>query len=264
MNTWINHSGKPLSDPKWLYEHHEAKITEREKFAQTLATYKPKNVVDLGCGTGLWLEILDQTFDEGVKFIGLDGDEESIRLACDRAKSWNRDTKFETLNFEGGTDLPSADLYLAFNIFPYIKDLSGLLGRIKEALNPGGKLVVRQYDGFDLNFGPMETTDKLTLMNSLFAAIGQSRQFSHFSRDDIFKELNDSDFKSKKFSFEMLHKVSPYNPKFKRYLINTIDWTSLYVNEKSKGILRQWKKEYLQENAKPSYFKEAYLVAELS
>ncbi len=50
-----NSTGRPLADAKWLENHHRAKLPERTAFAKKLAKLNPKNIVDLGCATGLWL-----------------------------------------------------------------------------------------------------------------------------------------------------------------------------------------------------------------
>ncbi len=55
-----NASGRPLADINWLSNHHKAKLRERTAFAMQLAQYKPNSIVDLGCASGLWLELLDK------------------------------------------------------------------------------------------------------------------------------------------------------------------------------------------------------------
>ena len=63
-----NSTGRPLADAKWLENHHRAKLPERTAFAKKLAKLNPKNIVDLGCATGLWLELLDRNgFQHGAE-----------------------------------------------------------------------------------------------------------------------------------------------------------------------------------------------------
>jgi len=75
MKVTDNSSGKPLADANWLEIHHRAKLPERIKFAQKLATYNPKKIVDLGCASGLWLELLNQILPNDCEFIGIDSDQ---------------------------------------------------------------------------------------------------------------------------------------------------------------------------------------------
>lgn len=50
-----NSEGFPLASTDWLAIHHRAKLSERGRFADRLAALKPRRIVDLGCGPGLWL-----------------------------------------------------------------------------------------------------------------------------------------------------------------------------------------------------------------
>ena len=59
MKSQENSTGKPLADSNWLENHHIAKLPERTAFAKKLSSLKPNSIVDLGCATGLWLELLN-------------------------------------------------------------------------------------------------------------------------------------------------------------------------------------------------------------
>lgn len=95
-----NSTGRPLADAKWLENHHRAKLPERTAFAKKLAKLNPKNIVDLGCATGLWLELLNDILPSDCEFIGIDSDKESLKLATERSKLWDRKVKFLHLDLE--------------------------------------------------------------------------------------------------------------------------------------------------------------------
>ena len=69
MNSEENSSGKPLANSSWLLNHHRAKIPERTAFAKRLAKLQPKKIVDLGCATGLWLELLNEILPQDCEFM---------------------------------------------------------------------------------------------------------------------------------------------------------------------------------------------------
>ena len=94
MKTQENASGKPLADALWLENHHRAKLPERTAFAKKLADLYPKRIVDLGCASGLWLELLDKLLPSDCEFIGIDSDNDILKIAKDRSKNWNRKTSF--------------------------------------------------------------------------------------------------------------------------------------------------------------------------
>ena len=265
MTTWHNDSGKPLSSPSWLLDHHKAKYQERITFARSIMPDSPSCITDLGCGTGLWLEIFNEIAPEGCELIGLDSDKGSIELAKDRAKNWKRKTRFEVVNLSKKSNIPFSDLFLAFNIFPYLKSTDDLLSNVRNKLNPNAKLIVRQYDGAAMRFGPMDSNKRLMIDNSLHTAISNSSQFHHYDLDRVFEILSNSEFSNIDLKFEVLSKTSPYTKEFLTYYKNTIDWTKLYVNDASRKFLGLWQQDYLSESStKSSYFEEIYLVGIIS
>ena len=173
MSTWHNKSGKPLSSAAWLEAHHQAKLPERTEFAQRIAILHPKTVVDLGCGSGIWLDLINEYVDHDCELIGLDADENAIRDATDRSSSWSRKSSFQRIDIETESHkIPKADVYLAFNIFPYLKDISSFIEILKSKVKPHGCIVIRQYEGALLRFGPMNTADRLDIEISLQASVG--------------------------------------------------------------------------------------------
>ena len=265
MTTWHNNSGTPLSSASWLLDHHKAKLQERIRFARSIIPKSPSSITDLGCGTGLWLEVFNEIAPRNCMLIGLDSDEEAIELAKKRAKNWKRKTHFETADLSKESNIPFSDLFLAFNIFPYLKSADSLLDNVKNRLNPNAKLVVRQYDGAAMRFGPMDSNKRLMIDNSLHISISNSSQFHHYGLDRVFEVLNNSNFSNKDISFEVLSKTSPYTEEFLTYYRNTIDWTKLYVNEESRNFLKLWQEEYLTDSSlKSSYFEEVYLIGTMS
>jgi trans-aconitate methyltransferase len=124
MSLQENAAGKPLADMNWLLAHHRAKLSERTKFAQKIATLNPKSIIDLGCASGLWFDLLDKLLPDECDFIGIDCDEELLADATKRSSAWRRKASFIQLDIEkDANQIPPGDLTLAFNIFPYIKDL---------------------------------------------------------------------------------------------------------------------------------------------
>src|ERR1700732_3751532 len=128
-----NTTGRPLSSTAWHEAQHRAKREVRRNFAARLATYQPRCVVDIGCATGLWLGLLDILLPPACEFIGIDSDAESLAKAEARAKNWHRKTTFYQCDVEADLDaIPTADVTMMFNLFPYLKDPARLLSRLAE------------------------------------------------------------------------------------------------------------------------------------
>ncbi|PCK29589.1 class I SAM-dependent methyltransferase, partial [Pseudoalteromonas piscicida] len=261
----FNSDNNPLSSPDWLRDHHNAKLNSRHEFAKKHLVSNAKTLVDLGCGTGLWLDIYDKLLPESCDFFGLDESIESLRTAEKTAENWKRETSFAKVDLSNSSKLPKADIYLAFNIFPYLKEPQKLLEKIKLGLNPGGKLIIRQYDGFDINFGPMEADLKLSIHNELFFSLSKKNNFKHYERDSIFKLVTSSGFNVESIYFDRFEEISPYSDTFKVYLKNTIAWMKLFLTDVTSTAVCEWEFDYLDgDKNKVSYFKESYLVAIMS
>jgi len=261
---WNNLSGRPLSSSDWLYEHHIAKLPERTNFIKNLfSNFKPKRIVDLGCGTGLWLELINNTIDFDCEFIGIDSDKLALEEAQKRSVKWNKKVTYIESDFMNIQDLPEADLYLAFNVFSYIKSPSYFIDGIKDKLSQNGKLVIRQYDGAAIRFGPMSHELRINIENVLFNSVNYSQSFKHYDLDRVFEAIENSNFEHKEINFELFKRNSPYPQDFYKYYSNTIKWTINYLNENMSKELQHWYDKHLIES-NSSYFYEVDLISILS
>lgn len=267
MSSWHNETGRPLASDAWLEAHHQAKLPERKSFVHLIANRLPNRVVDLGCGSGLWLDLCAEALDSRCELVGIDTDQNSLDTARERLNHWPHKISFELLDIEKrSSELPEADIFLAFNIFPYITDLQGLLKSIRSKIRPGGCLIVRQYDGALLRMGPMDIRDRQLIDISLMTSVMGSGQFKHYDLDRVFEMLTQSDFAKSSIDFEVFRRVSPYPPEFRNYFLNTVDWTQKYVSDEAGERLRHWiepRNDGASEKH-PSYFVEVDLVAWLS
>lgn len=262
---WNNISGRPLSSSDWLQEHHIAKLPERIEFIKKLLIeFKPRIIVDLGCGIGLWLELFKDYIDKDCELIGIDSDKSAIDEAVARSKDWSCKVSFIHCDFIKNYDeIPSADLYLAFNIFSYIEDAAFFIQNLNNKLTHNGKLAIRQYDGAAIRFGPMEQELRLNIENVLFNSVNHSAIFKHYNLDRTYEVIQNSGFKSKNVEFELFHRSSPYPKSFLKYYQNTIKWTINYLSDKMSKELEKWYFMYLEED-NFSYFYEVDLTAILT
>lgn len=262
MITEENSTGKPLANASWLEKHHRAKIPERTAFAQRLVELHPKRIVDLGCATGLWLDLLNEIFPKDCEFIGIDSDNESLDIAIQRSESWERKKSFMQLDIERDVSkIPASDLTLAFNIFPYINELDAFIEALA-ARTPKGVLAVRQYDGASIRFGPMPTAERQKIESDLRVATENSQKFRHYDLDRTFNSLRKSSFSKKDYQFELFERSSPFKDDFIPYYKGTLSWTQQFLSEKSAEFFKNWINE--DPFMLNRYFYEVDLVALLS
>ena len=211
MNSQENSSGKPLADANWLEVHHRAKLPERSAFARRLVELHPNSIVDLGCASGLWLDLLNKFMPDECVFIGIDSDKESLNIAKKKSKSWNRKSDFIQMDLENDVlKIPPSDITLAFNIFPYIKDLDSFINALSLRV-PRGTLAIRQYDGASIRFGPMSTSERQDMEVSLRIATENSQKFHHYDLDRTFNALRKSAYINSDYSFELFERTSPFS-----------------------------------------------------
>lgn len=262
MTSQENSTGKPLADANWLDAHHRAKLPERTAFAKRLADLKPRRVIDLGCATGLWLELLDKFLPSNCEFIGIDCDKESLNKAIIRSDSWKRKVSFLQMDLEKDvSQIPFSDLTLAFNIFPYIQDLDTFVNALSHR-SPRGMLAIRQYDGASIRFGPMNTSERQEMETDLRVAIQSSQKFYHYDMDRTFKSLRNSAYEHGKYEFELFERTSPFTDDFIPYYQKTMTWTCQHLSETSAKRFRKWMNE--DPNMLNRYFYEVDLIALLS
>jgi len=262
MSSWENPSGAPLADSSWLEVHHLAKLPERLAFAEKMAKLRPKTVVDLGCATGLWLELLHQTFPADTKFIGIDADQASIDAAAARAANWGREVEFLKLDLNKDWDkIPAADLTIAFNTFNYIKDLPGLLTALSHR-TPKGTLVVRQYDGDSIRFGPMKTAERQLMESALYQALAKNDTFDHYDLDRTYEALENADYADKKLHFELFERTRPFSKGLAAYYRNKVE----YFHSELTGEAAEQFGAWIEKNATDpnGYFYEVDLIGWLS
>lgn len=266
MVSWRNDSGKPLSSLSWLEAHHAAKLVERTEFVKAILSRKPRRIVDLGCGPGIWLDLISHHADLSCELYGIDADKNALLLAHERSARWPQKKHFEYMDLDTqARDLPEADVYLAFNIFPYVKRIDKLLETVRGKLTTGGVLVVRQYDGALLRLGPMDQRKRFMIDSALQASVLGSTQFRHYDMDRVFETINDSSFKSKTIEFDTFQRVAPYPREFVDYFYNSVQWISDLVSEEAQEGLVHWLERVQSGGSRASsYCVETEMVAWLS
>lgn len=243
MSTQRNNSGFQLSDSKWLENHHNAKKNLRYDFAQKLALRNPKSIVDIGCGTGLWLSVFNEVLPKDCKFIGVDFDEDSLKEAESRAKDWNRDCEWISTDINKDAEkIPKADLALIFNFSSYIDDLDYILSLLSK--ERGFKeIALRQFAGDEIKFGPFAPAIHTLIDQSIKNSIGGSKQIRYFDMDRLISAANSSKRVVTFNDFELFKAFSPFDDNVFPYIKATAEWTLERASNNEKLYIQNWLKQ---------------------
>jgi SAM-dependent methyltransferase len=145
-------------------------LSKRLQFCEEIiASRRPAFVLDVGCGTG---ENLTRPLAErfpGVRFLGVDGDAESIRYARARPAPPN-------LSFGGYEDLArarDAALIIASEVIEHVQSPEQFLCDAGGRLGPGGRMIVTTPNGY----GPFELVSLIEVLLRLSGAFSLLRGF---------------------------------------------------------------------------------------
>ena len=95
-----------------------------------------KNILDVGCGTGvLYQPLIDA---KAASITSIDLSDKMIKIAkekfpegnfiCDNVLTWKTDLKFDTI--------------IMYNVYPHLIDIDALIDKIAQLLVPGGSFIV--------------------------------------------------------------------------------------------------------------------------
>jgi SAM-dependent methyltransferase len=252
---------RPPCGPRWLEVHHLAKLAERRRFAERLAALAPRTVLDVGCGPGLWLDLLHDLLPDDCSFIGVDIDEELLDSARRRSRRWPQQTHFEVLDIETeAAQLPVADLTLLCNVMTYVSRPLDLLTSIAER-GDGSAVAIRE--GVSLRYGPMPPGRFEAIEAELGANLALHPPFRLFHPDKTFAALAIAPFAHRDIGFELFERSAPFPPDLEAYLDGTLWWTADNLSSETAGWLEGWRRAHQPEGEQPAYIIEVDVVAVL-
>jgi ubiquinone/menaquinone biosynthesis C-methylase UbiE len=149
----VNESGLPLNAIKWLETHHRSKAPERERMIRDLQLKKGSNVIDAGCGPGLWTPLLARAIGRQGRITGVDISPAALVTAHQRSQEqwYKRQVQYKQGTLEQlPAQLSSADVIFSANVSQYLPDPVGTFTAMSQYLVPGGRLIIK-----DIDFGTM-------------------------------------------------------------------------------------------------------------
>jgi SAM-dependent methyltransferase len=158
------------------------RITGRNAFwlAWLMTEYlqsRPKRVLSIGCGDGAHeLVIARQRWADHID--AFDGSASGIRIARETSERENLPVTFYVDTFEQFVASPVTTLYDAvffIGALHHVKDLEGMLDRVRRCLNPDGVMIINEYCGPCYNIYEPE---RIQIMNGILRALAPEFKLS--------------------------------------------------------------------------------------
>jgi ubiquinone/menaquinone biosynthesis C-methylase UbiE len=149
----VNESGLPLNAIEWLERHHFSKIPEREQMIRDIWFKRSSNVVDAGCGPGLWIPLLARAIGPLGHILGVDLSPEALVTAQRRSQAnwYHRMVQYKLGTLEQLPVKPgTVDTIFSANVSQYLPDPVSTFAAMGRYLVPGGRLTIK-----DIDFGTM-------------------------------------------------------------------------------------------------------------
>lgn len=238
--------GLELTSVDWLVDHHRTKELERRQMVEDLELKPGHMVLDLGCGPGLWTQLLAEQVEPNGKVIGADLSPGLIRYAVDVACVDVRDVSaflmadFYRIPFADDT----FDAVFFGNCLAYVPDPGALLDEHKRVTRPGGRIIAKDFDGAVIIFHPLDVQLSLTVLRAAARALAEKPRNPPFDNfvgrklHGIFVRAGFQDVSTRTYAVQ---RVAPLRPEAKRYISGNAGWygrtAAPYL---SRGELQQW------------------------
>lgn len=178
--------------PGWdkMMGHNPAKLG---RIIDSLQIKAGCRILDVGCGTGVFVESLLARFGEGIQIICVDISERMLEIA------WNKFQVVPTVSYvtaditEPILRNESLDRVICYSCIPHIREKSRAFFQFRRMLKPGGMLVIAHSDGRDA-INRMHESLGEPVKYDLLPDCGEMREFLEASGFRDVQVIDEPDF----------------------------------------------------------------------
>jgi len=178
--------GIELSSLDWLLLHHRVKLLDRQEILRKLDIQPGDHVLDLGCGPGLWTQLLADAVGPSGRIVGVDFDRDLLAHAgrITGQSHPDHDISFQKMDFaDVGSLGETFDAVFFSNCFCYLPDPSNVVEDMMRIARPGGRIIGRNWDGEPFLLYPMDVGLLSLVQHNLVQAMdsrGDGAYFDHY------------------------------------------------------------------------------------
>ena len=231
----------------WLLDHHKTKEQERSQMVNELNLKPGDNVLDLGCGPGLWTPMLAEKVKPNGQVIGIDICHELLEYAKKNLRKSPlkkiikfQHSDFNNLPFEDNT----FDVVFFGNCYAYATDPMQVLEEQKRVTKKGGRIIAKDFDGAIIILHPINPYLSAKILAATARALEEKPPEPFFNNytgrklNGLFQKVGIKEVATKSYAIQ---KLAPLIPEAKRYITGNANWYAKigtpYLSEKE---LREW------------------------
>ncbi len=217
---YISHTDKKETLIDKIYQIvKERTLRKKEELASILINVSNKSILDIGAGTGSFLEVLNK---KGWHSLGVEPNASARKLARNK-NAICVETSKEIQNH-------TFDIITMWHVLEHVPDLSFQFSEFKRLLNPNGRIIIAvpNYKSFDASY-----------YKEFWAAYDVPRHIWHFSETSIGKLASKNNFElidSKPMWFDSFY-VSLLSEKYKYGKVNYLRAFFVGIISNLKGVL---------------------------
>lgn len=229
--------GIELSSLDWLLLHHRVKLLDRQEIVRKLDIQPGDRVLDLGCGPGLWTQLLADAVGPSGRIVGIDFDSYLLAHAgrITRESHPGHDISFRQMDFSDvGTLDETFDVVFFSNCFCYLPDPSTMVGSMTRVTRPGGRIIGRNWDGEPFLLYPMDVGLLSLVQHHLVQATESQTEgayFDHYFGRKMPGLFRRQDFRHVTCDTHVIQRFGPADSDLAAYIRTNGEW----MGDKIKG-----------------------------
>ncbi len=257
--------GIELSSLDWLLLHHRVKLLDRQEILRKLDIQPGDRVLDLGCGPGLWTQLLADAVGPSGRIVGIDFDSYLLAHAgkITRESHPGHDISFRQMDFSDvGTLDEIFDVVFFSNCFCYLSNPSTIVEGMTRVTRPGSRVIGRNWDGEPFLLYPMDVGLLSLVQHHLVQATENHTEgayFDHYFGRKMPGLFRRQDFRHVTCDTHVIQRFGPADSDLAAYIRTNGEWMGDKIADRvDKEALAEWYAHFDPDDPRCVYRSDAF------